>query len=217
MLHLVLLVLLLQKVLLLLRKGRITTANCRTNPITPIKAQVSLLVVLRVPRNLGLLPRFLPLRYWQLPQGKTYKFLKNQYQQGRLGFFLNQWKKITSDFYVLSIIQGGLTLQFKNPPPLSEVPIRLSHIQDQVRYQLLSVEVDTMLQKSAIEEVPLLTLFPRFYPRHFLVPKKTGGMRPVIYLSILNNFLIVPHFKMEINRSIRASILPGMWTTSLDL
>ncbi|VDI22173.1 Hypothetical predicted protein [Mytilus galloprovincialis] len=112
---------------------------------------------------------------------------------------------------------GGLTLQFKNPPPLSEVPISLSHIQDPVRYQLLSVEVDTMLQKSAIEEVPLLTLFPRFYPRHFLVPRKTGGMRPVIYLSILNNFLIVPHFKMEINRSIRASILPGMWTTSLDL
>ncbi|VDI48588.1 Hypothetical predicted protein [Mytilus galloprovincialis] len=45
---------------------------------------------------------------------------------------------------------------------------------------------------------------------------KTGGMRPIIDLSILNNILIVSHFKMEINRSIRASILPGMWTTSLE-
>ncbi|VDI69819.1 Hypothetical predicted protein [Mytilus galloprovincialis] len=136
---------------------------------------------------------------------------------GWLSFFLNQWKKITSDCYVLSIIRGGLTLQFKNPPPLSAVPISLSHTQDPVKCQLLSVEVDTMLQKAAIEEVSILTLSPGFYSRLFLVPKKTGGMRPVIDLSILNKFLIVPHFKMETNRSIRASILPGMWTTSLDL
>ncbi|CAG2227706.1 unnamed protein product [Mytilus edulis] len=99
----------------------------------------------------------------------------------------------------------------------SSVPISLSHTQDPVKCQLLSVEVDTMLQKAAIEEVSILTLSPGFYSRLFLVPKKTGGMRPVIDLSILNKFLIVPHFKMETNRSIRASILPGMWTTSLDL
>jgi hypothetical protein len=28
---------------------------------------------------------------------------------------------------------------------------------------------------------------------------------------------MVPHFKMETNRSIRASILPGVWSTSFDL
>jgi hypothetical protein len=49
------------------------------------------------------------------------------------------------------------------------------------------------------------------------VLKKTGGMRPVIDLSILNSYLSVPHFKMETNRSIGACILPGMLTTKLDL
>jgi hypothetical protein len=39
-------------------------------------------------------------------------------------------------------------------------------------------------------------------------------MRPVIDLSILNTYLVIPHFKMETNR---ASILLGMWSTSLDL
>ena len=58
---------------------------------------------------------------------------------------------------------------------------------------------------------------PGFYSRLFLVPKKTGGMRPVIDLSILNSYLSVPHFKMETNRSIRGCILPGMLTTKLDL
>jgi hypothetical protein len=42
-------------------------------------------------------------------------------------------------------------------------------------------------------------------------------MRPVIALSVLNQHLIVPNFKMETNRSIRGSIHLGMWTTSLDL
>jgi hypothetical protein len=42
-------------------------------------------------------------------------------------------------------------------------------------------------------------------------------MRPVIDLSILNTYLVIPDFKMEINRSTRASILPGVWSTSLDL
>jgi hypothetical protein len=39
-------------------------------------------------------------------------------------------------------------------------------------------------------------------------------MIPVIDLSVLNQHLIVPHFKMETNRSIWGSIHLGMWTTS---
>jgi hypothetical protein len=42
------------------------------------------------------------------------------------------------------------------------------------------------LQKAAIEQVPTSSLGPGFYSRFFLVPKKKGGMRPVIDLSILN-------------------------------
>jgi hypothetical protein len=77
--------------------------------------------------------------------------------------------------------------------------------------------VSVLLQKAAIEQVPTSSLGPGFYSRLFLVPKKKGGMRPVIDLSILNTYLVVPHFKMETNRSIRASILPEIWSTSLDL
>ncbi|CAG2227401.1 unnamed protein product [Mytilus edulis] len=47
---------------------------------------------------------------------------------------------------------------------------------------------------------------PQNKPNNSGKAQKTGGMRPVIDLSILNKFLIVPHFKMETNRSIRASL-----------
>ncbi|CAG2229494.1 unnamed protein product [Mytilus edulis] len=119
-------------------------------------------------------------------------------------------RKITND-------GEGLTLQFKEQPPLSPVPIPLSNTQDPQKFLLLSTEVETLLTKRAVEEVPVSSIDPGFYSRLFLVSKKTGGMRPVIDLSILNSYMIIPHFKMETNRSIRASILPGMWTTSLDL
>ncbi|VDI09351.1 Hypothetical predicted protein [Mytilus galloprovincialis] len=103
----------------------------------------------------------------------------------------------------------GLTLQFKEQPPLSPVPIPLSNTQDPQKFLLLSTEVETLLTKRAVEEVPVSSIDPGFYSRLFLVSKKTGGMRPVIDLSILNSYMIIPHFKMETNRSIRASILPG--------
>ncbi|CAG2248088.1 unnamed protein product [Mytilus edulis] len=201
MLHLVLLVLLLQVVLLLLlRKGRITTANRRTNPITQEKAQVSLLVVLRVPRNLGLVPRFLPPRtlltaspgenLQQVPQ-------KSIPVGGRLSFFLNQWKKITSDCYVLSIIRGGLTLQFKNPTS------SICSSNKFVSYTRPS-QVSTSISRSGHYVtkscnrggVDLNSVSGILFPS-FLVPKKTGGMRPVIDLSILNKFLIVPTSKWK--------------------
>ncbi|VDI70967.1 Hypothetical predicted protein [Mytilus galloprovincialis] len=42
-------------------------------------------------------------------------------------------------------------------------------------------------------------------------------MRPVLDLSVLNQYLVVPYFKMQTNRSIRSTIHLGTWTTSLDL
>ena len=136
---------------------------------------------------------------------------------GRLTQFLHHWEKFTTDVWVLSVIRGGLDLVFQERPPLSDSPIPMSQTSDKEKFRLLSEEVQSLLLKSVIEEIPPTRSTPGFYSRLFLVPKKTGGMRPVIDLSILNSYLSVPHFKMETNRSIRACILPGMLTTKLDL
>ncbi|VDI54756.1 Hypothetical predicted protein [Mytilus galloprovincialis] len=127
-----------------------------------------------------------------------------------LASFTEQFRSKDYDIFDSTlVIRGGLTLQFKEQPPLSPVPIPLSNTQDPQKFLLLSTEVETLLTKRAVEEVPVSSIDPGFYSRLFLVSKKTGGMRPVIDLSILNSYMIIPHFKMETNRSIRASILPG--------
>jgi hypothetical protein len=174
---------------------------------------------------------------------------------GRLTQFLHHWEKFTTDVWVLSVIRGGLDLVFQERPPLSDSPIPMSQTSDKEKFRLLSEEVQSLLLKRVIEEIPLTqsmeisirkvqfggqhtwkntssdrsvglpdlrqgevpssvrgssissteksnrgnssdSVTPGFYSRLFLVPKKTGGMRPVIDLSILNSYLSVPHFKM---------------------
>ena len=105
-----------------------------------------------------------------------------------------------------------MTLQFREQPPIPSVPIPLSNTLDPQKFLLLATEEETLLAKRAVEDVPVpvSSIAPGFYYRLFLVSKKTGGIRPVMYLSILNFSMIISHFKLETNRSIRASILPGM-------
>ena len=56
-----------------------------------------------------------------------------------------------------------------------------------------------------------------FYSRLFLVLKRHQRWRPVIDLSRLNTFLHIEKFKMETPESIRTSLIPGEWVSSIDL
>ena len=77
-------------------------------------------------------------------------------------------------------------------PSFVSSPIPMSQTSDKEKFRLLSEEVQSLLLKRVIEEIPLTELKPWFYSRLFLVPKKTWGMRPVIDRSILNSYLSVP-------------------------
>ena len=58
---------------------------------------------------------------------------------------------------------------------------------------------------------------PHFYSRLFLVPKKNGKLRPVIDLSLLNQYIMKQPFKMETVKSVHEAILVHDWTISIDL
>ena len=73
-----------------------------------------------------------------------------------------------------------------------------------------------MLAKKAITQVRKPSTLG-YNSRLFLVPKPMKRWRPVIDLSMLNNHLHVPTFKMETVESIRKSIRQGEWVTSIDL
>ena len=83
-------------------------------------------------------------------------------------------------------------------------------------HQVLASCIQPLLSKNAIERVEnVKSLW--FYSHLFLVPKPHQRWRPVIDLSRLNTFLLVERFKMETPESIRTSLIPEEWVSSIDL
>ncbi len=56
-----------------------------------------------------------------------------------------------------------------------------------------------------------------FYSRYFLVPKKDGGLRPILDLRRLNHALMRRPFRMITLKQILSQICTGDWFCSLDL
>ena len=133
--------------------------------------------------------------------------------------YLPAWKEITQDSWVLDILTNGYAPQFSNQPPLTRDWQRYESITQRTPEQqavLLQEHISELLNKRAIEPVN----DPKslgFYSHMFLVPKKNGKLRPIINLRELNNYLVIPSFKMETTVSVAAAVQPGDWATSLDL
>ncbi len=82
---------------------------------------------------------------------------------------------------------------------------------------VLREEIHNLLAKRAVEAVPLTDRESGFYSRYFLVPKKNGGLRPILDLRPLNRALSKRSFKMITLRQILSHIRPGDWCISVDL
>ena len=114
------------------------------------------------------------------------------------------------------MIRSGYRLPwgpFKAPLRLSPPTFRPP--QDSQAWEALDSEVSSLLSKGAVEEADPNS--PGFYGRLFVVPKSSGGLRPVLDLSALNRFLRPLHFRMETPSSIRDSIHKGDYAASIDL
>ena len=136
---------------------------------------------------------------------------------GRLSYFLPAWKEITQDKWTLSVVSKGLDIPLMREPPLSQDPIFFPPPSDPDKAQALLDEVNCLIRKEAVEELPRSFWTPGFYSRMFLVRKKSGAWRPIIDLSSFNRHVVSPHFKMETPRGILSSVVPEMWATSVDL
>ena len=88
---------------------------------------------------------------------------------GRLSDFVEGWKRITKDPYVLSIVAKGYRLRFMSPPLLRQTPWEIRSPQGQEEILGMREQISLMLHKNAILEVPPDS--PGFYSNVFLVTK----------------------------------------------
>ncbi len=82
--------------------------------------------------------------------------------------------------WVLHTVERGYRIQFVSPPP------RFNGVNPTLvgpeQALVMEREVDTLLRKGAIKVVPPHERESRFYSRYFIVPKKDGGLRPILDL-----------------------------------
>ena len=135
---------------------------------------------------------------------------------GRLRSVRRDWQTNKCSQNVLNIITNGYVLPFLSKPNLVRFPLILSEYKAQQKDQALATCIQSLLSKNAIERVENVKSLG-FYSRLFLVPKPHQRWRPVIDLSRLNTFLHVEKFKMETPESIRTSLIPEEWVSSIDL
>ena len=133
---------------------------------------------------------------------------------GRLSNFVEGWKRITNDPYVLSIVAKGYRLPFTSPPLLRQTPWEIRSPQDPQEILGMREQITLMLQKKAIPVVPPDS--PGFYSNVFLVRKASGWCRPVIDLKNLNAYIHAPHFRMFTTSSVLSSVRKGDYAFKID-
>ena len=133
----------------------------------------------------------------------------------RLQNFWKSWLDLGACPKVVQILREGYTLPFRIRPKLTRSPTVISCYVNPHRNSYLLEALHQLIDKNAVELVRNKTSLS-FFNRLFLVPKPNNKWRPILDLSNLNFFLKAEKFKMETPETIRTSLQPGEWVTSID-
>ena len=137
--------------------------------------------------------RVLPREAKSLRQGKGEQSVNVSYA-GNLANFAENWRQITSDPWILQCVEG-YQLDFESEPCQPVLPSQANFSKGQ--RQAFDKGVLKLLEKGAI--VKAQHCQGEVISNLFLVPKKTGDLRPVINLKQLNKFVVKTHFKWKLS------------------
>ncbi len=113
---------------------------------------------------------------------------------------LGAWLALPSPSrWLLRTIRLGYAIQFARRPPG------------------LRAEIAVLLAKDAIEPVPPADMRSGLFSPYFIVPKKGGGLRPILDLRVLNRALHKLPFKMLTQKRIFGCVRPLDWFAAIDL
>ena len=135
------------------------------------------------------------------------------FQVGMLFIFFDQLRSITSNRFVLNMVQGH-HLQLRSHPPLFRDFQHFNVKVAAVHHPVIQKEVDELPAKRAIEPS---FCGAGFYSSVFVVPKCTGGLHPILNLKGFNCFIHIPSFKMPTLKYVWQLIQQGDFAFSIYL
>jgi hypothetical protein len=137
---------------------------------------------------------------------------RNRPVGGRIKHFLQNWRILTRDPWILETV-SGYQLELRGSPSQELRPPR--PVLDTEKDKALDIELEKLKVKRAI--TPVHNETGSFLSPMFLVPKADGSWRPVINLRSLNQFVVARHFKMEGIRVVKGLMRLNDWMVKLDL
>jgi hypothetical protein len=132
----------------------------------------------------------------------------NNFKGGKLSLFLEDWKEITSDSWILNTIQG-YTIDIDSSPCQYFVPKPI--LFNKAEKELVSLEVHQFLDKGIIEEIHTID-YGQYYSNIFIRPKKDGTVRVILNLKKFNDHVPKVHFKME---TLKSALTTGQKSRSM--
>ena len=136
----------------------------------------------------------------------------NSYCAGNISNWYENWRSITSEKYILNIVQNGLVLSFDKDQP-SKAPFEFPRTKAET--DVPETEVEKLLKKGVI--IPTKIQPDDYFSNLFTRQKKDGSYRTILNLKYLNEEWYTQHFKMESIRHAIYVINPGMFLASLDI
>ncbi len=129
--------------------------------------------------------------------------------------FLAAWKLLPNvSQWVLRTVERGYKIQFGSRPPLFNGVFPTLVGPEQA---LVMEQVETLLRKEAIEVVPTHDTESGFYSRYFIVPKKDGGLHPILDLRQLNRSVMRLKFRMLTIKQVVSQIRSEDWFLTIEL
>ena len=112
----------------------------------------------------------------------------------------------------MNTVSKGLEIDFISTQYQETIPPDI-HMSGEME-QVCENEVTSLLLKGAVTET---SDTDGFFSALFVIPKKSGGFRPIVNLKGLNSFVCYEHFKMERLDSVKFLLKKGDWLVKLDL
>lgn len=133
---------------------------------------------------------------------------------GKTSHFIDNWRKITNDKWILQTI-SGYEVELDNVPKQTCVPKPLSFTDTEQR--MINTEIQRFLDAKIVEKV-YTSDEEEYISNIFFRPKKDGKIRIILNLKTFNeNHMDKLHFKMESLQSAISAMRRNCYFGSVDL
>lgn len=129
-------------------------------------------------------------------------------------FYKETWERLGANSFIMKII-SGTRIPFSAKPPLVTPTTSLRKLYHTKPSPEMTKMIEQLKDQGVLEKPAHSD--PGFLSRMFIIPKTSGGLRPIVDLRGLNAFVITRHFQLISHASVPDFLQKEDWMTKVDI